>query len=71
MERFCRAVDNSQKKLKILRAVSSSIFLGKSENRDKEMPSFRSFKQETLARRELNLEWSETMRGRSSRLGCH
>ena len=42
--------------------MSRSIILGRAENKDREKNSFRSFKQETLARRELELEWSEKMK---------
>ena len=62
MERFCGTVDYRQKKLKTLGAVSRSMVLGKANNNTEELANFRSFKQETLARRELELKWSEKMK---------
>ena len=63
MERFCGVVDYRQKKLRKLRAVSRSMILGKAKVLEEgEQSSFRSFKQETLARRELELKWTEKMK---------
>ena len=59
LERFCGPVDYGQKKLKTLKAVSRSIVLGKGENQGEKLTSFRSFKQQALARREVELEWSQ------------
>ena len=64
MERFCGKVDYRQNKLKKLAAISRSIVLGKADKDggDGEKPSFRSFKDQTLARRELELDWSAKMK---------
>ena len=62
MERFCGTVDYRQKKLKTLKAVSRSIVLGKGDNKDGKDATFRSFKKETLARRELDLKWTDQMK---------
>ena len=62
MERACGKVDYREKKLKTLEAVSQSMILEKAEQKDKEQSSFRSFKKEALALRELDLEWSNKMK---------
>ena len=62
MERFCGKVDYREKKLKTLAAVSRSMILDKQQQKEGETSSFRSFKAETIARRELDLEWSEKMK---------
>ena len=62
MERFCGLVDYRETKLKSLTAVSRSMILGKAKEKEGEKTSFRSFQAETLARRELSLEWSEKMK---------
>ena len=62
MERFCGTVDHRQKKVKTLNAVSRSMVLGKAAKDVIEQPSFRSFKSQTLARRELDLEWSNAIK---------
>ena len=62
MERFCGKVDYRETKLKSLRAVSRSMILEKSKEMEGQTSSFRSFKAETLARRELELAWSEKMK---------
>ena len=62
MERFCGKVDYRESKLKTLRAVSRSMILEKAKEKKGEQSSFRSFKAETMARRELDLAWSEKMK---------
>ena len=64
MERFCGKVDYRQNKLKKLAAISRSIVLGKADEAGggQGEVSFRSFKERTLARRELELEWTEKMK---------
>jgi hypothetical protein len=62
MERACGKVDYREKKLKTLKAVSQSMILEKAEQKDEEQSSFRSFKKEALALRELDLEWSNKMK---------
>ena len=62
MERFCGKVDYRQNKLKKLTAISRSIILGKVKSADGEETNFRNFKQQTLARRELQLKWSDKMK---------
>ena len=62
MERFCGKVDYRVTKLKTLEAVSKSMILEKAKEKAGKKSSFRSFKQETLARREVDLAWSEKMK---------
>ena len=62
MERSCGLVDYRVKKLKTVKAVSRSMILGKTQEKEGEVSSFRSFKKETQARRELDLQWSEQMK---------
>ena len=62
MERYCGKVDYRSTKLKTLRAVSQSMILEKAKEKEGKESSFRSFKAETLARRDLDLAWSEKMK---------
>ena len=62
MERFCGEVDYKSTKLKSLRAVSRSMVLDRQKEEGGVRSSFRSFKKETMARRELDLQWSEQMK---------
>ena len=62
MERACGKVDYREKKLRTLKAVSQSMILEGAEKERGSQFSFRSFKEEALALRELNLEWSSKMK---------
>ena len=67
MERQCGKIDYRLHKLGTLDSVSRSIILQKSRDlRSGQTPSFRGFKAAALAKRELQLLWSDQMKKRFS-----
>ena len=67
MERQCGKIDYRLHKLRSLESVSRSIILQKSKDlRSGVTPSFRGFKEAAMAKRELQLTWSEQMKRKFS-----
>ena len=70
MERQCGKIDYRLHKLGTLESVSRSIILQRSEDlRSGKTPSFRGFKAAAIAKKELQLFWSDQMKKRFSRGG--
>ena len=58
----CSKVDYRVIKLKTLKVTSKSMILEKAKEEAGQKNAFRSFKQENLARREVDLAWSEKVK---------